>query len=179
MSQQPGDPQGHDGGPQGQSFDQTNNPQQHSPGYAPSAYSAPQPGYGQQPYGQQPGYGQYGQQPGQQPGFGQPGPHGFPGAGVRPQSGLAAVFSTNFASRATSSLVSIIMLLGVVAFGIFAGYALFDLLTYVTADYGPGGMAIVTLIIQFAYRIAIGLVLLGLLRVILEYVNREDKKAAQ
>lgn len=158
MSQQPG-------GPQGQNFGQNyqhNNPPE---GYAPSAYSAPQPG--QPGYGQQPGYAH-------QPGFG--GPGGFP----QQQGGFASLFSTNFAQRATPGLVKILMLLGIVAFGIFAGYALFDLLTLLTAgnEYAsPGAMTIVTGIIHFAYRVAIGLVLLGLLRVILEYVNRSDKKA--
>lgn len=149
MSQQPG-------GPQGQNFGQNNNQQNNPPqGYAPSAYSASQPG----------------QQPGQ--------PGGYPQGGFQPQpSGFAALFSTNFGMRATGSLIKIIMLLGIVAFGIFAGYALFELLTILTADYGPGGMGIVTSIIHFAYRVAIGMVLLGLLRVILEHFSREDKKAA-
>jgi len=143
----------HPGGPQGQNFGQNNyqnNPQNSQENFAPSAYSAPQPGMG-----------------------------GYPQGGFQNQpSGVAALFSTNFAMRATGSLVKFIMLLGIVAFGIFAGYALFDLLTILTADYGPGGMGIVTAIIHFAYRVAIAMVLLGLLRVILEHFARDDKKAA-
>lgn len=151
MSQQPGGPQGPN---YGQNNFQQNNNQPPQDGYAPSAYSAPQPGYGQQqPYGQQPG------------GFGQQ------------SGGFGALFSTSFATRATPTLVKNIMLLALVAFGIFAGYALFDLLTIITADYGPGAMGIITEIIHFAYRIAIGMVLLGLVRVFLEHVNKEDKKA--
>lgn len=152
MSQQPGGPQGPN---YGQNNYQQNNPQD---GHAPSAYSAPQPGQQGQPG---------------------PGMGGYPQGGFQQQpSGFAAMFSTNFGMRATGSLIKIIMLMGVVAFGIFAGYALFDLLSILTADYGPGGMFMVTAIIQFAYRVAIAMVLLGLLRVILEYFSREDKKAA-
>lgn len=158
MSQQPG-------GPQGQNFGQ-NNQQQNNPqgGHSPSAYSAPQPGQPGQP-----------RPPGQP---GQAGMGGYPQGAFQQPNGMAALFSTNFGMRATSSLVKLIMLLGVIAFGIYAGYALFDLLTLLTADYGPGGIGIVTAIIHFAYRVAIAMVLLGLLRIILEYFSREDKKVA-
>ncbi|AZN29522.1 hypothetical protein EJO69_03765 [Flaviflexus salsibiostraticola] len=152
------------GGPQGPNYDQGMN---HQP--APSAYSAPQPGQpgmqpGQPPLGQPHPYGH---------GYGQPSGYGAP----HQPSGFVSLFSTSFPHRGPQSLLSIVMLLGIVAFGIFGGYALFDLLTILTADYGPSAMGIVTSILRFAFRVAIGLVLLGLLRVILEHVARTDKKA--
>lgn len=69
------------------------------------------------------------------------------------------------------------MLLGIVAFGIYAGYALFDLIALLAADYGPGAMGIIAAIIQFVFRVAFGLVLLGVLRISLEYFGEQDKKA--
>ncbi|MEZ7898872.1 MAG: hypothetical protein QMB98_08675 [Flaviflexus sp.] len=149
MSQQPGGPQGQNFG-QNNNFQQNQNPQE---GYAPSAYSAPQPGYGQQQ--------SYGQ----------------PAFGPQQTGGFGALFSTNFATRATSSLLKNVMLLGIVAFGIFAGYALFDLIALLAADYGPGAMGIIAAIIQFVFRVAFGLVLLGVLRISLEYFGEQDKKA--
>ncbi|WP_054952279.1 hypothetical protein [Flaviflexus massiliensis] len=156
MSQQPDGPQGQNFG-QNNNFQQNQNPQE---GYAPSAYSAPQPGYGQQqaPYGQQQSFGQ-------------------PSFGPQQSSGFGALFSTSFASRATSSLLKNLMLVGIIAFGIYAGYALFDLISIIASDYGPGAMTIIAEIIHFAFRVSIGLVLLGLLRISLEFFGEQDKKA--
>lgn len=148
MTQQPGGPQGQNFG-QNNNFQQNQNPQE---GYAPSAYSAPQPGYGQQSFGQ-------------------------PSFGPQQSSGFGALFSTSFASRATSSLLKSLMLMGIIAFGIYAGYALFEFISIIASDYGPGAMTIITEIIHLAFRVSIGLVLLGLLRISLEFFGEQDKKA--
>ncbi|WP_182354029.1 hypothetical protein [Flaviflexus huanghaiensis] len=155
------------GGPHGPNYEQAANHQSD-----PSSYSGPQQG--------QPGRPPMGQPHAGQPHPGQPG-YGYgygsqAGYGTQP-SGFVALFSTNFPHRGPQSLLRIVMLLGIIAFGIYAGYALFDLLTILTADYGPGAMGIVTAILSFAFRVAFGLVLLGLLRVILEHDSRSDKKA--
>lgn len=114
-------------------------------GYAPSAYSAPQPGYGQ-------------------PQFAQSEPSAF-----------GALFSTNFAQRFTAPLAKLVMLLGIIAAGIFAGYGLFEFITLLTSGYEPGAMAIITAIIHLAFRLSLAFVLLGLLRVVLEYFVNEEK----
>lgn len=144
MTQQPqGQPQ-YNNQPYGQ---QPQGQPQGQQGFAPSAYSAPQPGYGH---------------PNQGGGFG-------------------GLFKTDFGSRITSSVASTIMLLALVAFGIFAGYALFDLIAYfVDGPMGLGAdasaMGIMTALLNFAFRVAIAFVLLGLTRVTLEYFVAEERK---
>lgn len=140
MTQQP------QGQPQGQQFNnqQYGGQPQGQQGYAPSAYSAPQPGYGQPQFQNEP-------------------------------SAFGSLFSTNFDNKVTAPLAKLVMLLGVIAFGIFAGYALFDMLAVVTADHAPA-MVIITGIINFIYRVAIAFVLLGVLRILLEYFVDADKK---
>ena len=146
MTQQPqGQPQGqpqYNNQPYGQQ-------PQGQPGYAPSAYSAPQPGYGQ-PYPNQGG-------------------------------GFGGLFKTDFGSRVTSSVASTVMLLALVAFGIYAGYALFDLIGYfVDGPLGLGGdasaMGIITALLYFAFRLVVAVVLLGLTRVALEFFVADERK---
>lgn len=125
---------------------QPQQPQQPQQGqFAPSAYSAPQPGYGY--YGGQ-------QQVQAGPGFG-------------------TMFSPNFAQKGGRALAKIVMLLTIIAFGIFAAYQLFDLIDTLTID-GLPGMRIVTALVHFLYAIAKGLVVLGLIRLVLERVPEED-----
>lgn len=145
---------------------------------------APQPQQFQGQAPQPPQYQQFQGQQYQQPQQGQfaPSAHSAPqmayGYAAQPQqpSGFATMFSWNFASKGGRSLAKIVMMLAIVAFGIFGVYQLFSLIEVMTADYSSG-MQITTGIFHFVYAMAKALVVLGGIRLLLERVPAEDNSA--
>ncbi|MDO5724156.1 MAG: hypothetical protein Q4P33_07155 [Flaviflexus sp.] len=138
---------------------------------------APQP---QQFQGQPQQYQQFQGQAYQQPqGQYAPSAHSAPqmAYGYAPQSqkpsAIATMFSPSFATKGGQGLAKIVMLLAIVAFGIFAAYQLFALIDLLSLD-GQRGMRIVSALFGFVFEISKALVVLGGIRLLLERVPSED-----